>query len=151
MQTGTEEASEPNTTSKVEETFGEVTFMVDPDQEEVVVEWAANGQEGEVVQPYLAEAVPQAEQDEQRSTIGSNFFDQEGEWRSTVIGQTVGGKNVQVQKNPKGLGYLINFQSGGELPVELQGVFTKYEFAELQARLWLNKNHAQARSETAKS
>lgn len=92
---------------------------------------------------YLEKEVPQNPEDS--GPIGGDFFENTevaGEWHATVIGQTPGGKTLQVMKKRDGAGYVIAFNPGGELPKELDGVWTTYDRAEKAARLWLNEQHA---------
>lgn len=150
-QTDTEVVSGQQTADgKVAEVVGNAVFMVDPEDDDMTIEeWPVNGGYGNQG-AYLSEPVPQA-RDDASGPITTDFFGGGGEWKGTVIGKTPGGKEVQVVKNPAGMGYLINFRSGGELPRELDGMFTKYDYAESHARLWLNEQHAKAASQEAKS
>lgn len=138
MKTDTEEVSEPqpNSEKRVESEFGDVTFL---ESDEPVEEWpVADG----VPKPYLDGPVAQNPKD--AGPIGNDFWnkDKDGEWHATVIGETPGGKTLQVMKKKDGAGYLIAFNPGGELPRVLQGTWTSYDRAEKAARLWLNEQHA---------
>lgn len=139
MKTDIEEVSEPQPSSKqVEAEFGDAVFLEPTDP---VEEWPVD--DG-VPKAYLDKEVPQNPKDS--GPISGDFFDttKQGEWHATVIGQTPGGKNVQVMKKRDGAGYEIAFNPGGELPRDLQGVWTTYDRAEKQVRLWLNEQYAKA-------
>jgi hypothetical protein len=126
--------------SNIESEFGDVVFL---EQDSPTEEWP--------VQEYapLTEAISKTTED--AGPVRGDFFADDGNWHATVIGQTPGGKNVQVMKDPASAFYMIAFNPGGELPVELQGRFTSYDRAELHARIWLNTQYAKAASAKAKS
>ena len=45
-----------------------------------------------------------------------------------VVSKTKGGKELMIDQNGHGY-FFIKFSSGGQLPKELKGIYTKYEFA----------------------
>ena len=61
----------------------------------------------------------------------------EGDDGVTVIAKTPKGKTVQVRKRKEGLGYIIEFKEGGELPKEFSGIWTSYHLAEEPARQYV--------------
>jgi hypothetical protein len=52
---------------------------------------------------------------------------------------TPNGKEIQIQRDPKSAQYFIQFGSGGELPEELDGIFTNQLFAETAINKYLEK------------
>ena len=76
---------------------------------------------------------------EHEGTIGTDFWNPEGDWKSTVIGETPNGGRLQVMKREEGVGYRLAWQNGGVLPPECEGWFTSYDKAEQSARAYLNR------------
>ena len=52
---------------------------------------------------------------------------------------TPNGKEIQIQRDPRSAQYFIQFDSGGELPEELTGIFTNELFAETAINKYLEK------------
>ena len=62
---------------------------------------------------------------------------------------TPNGKEIQIQRDPKSAQYFIQFGSGGELPEELDGIFTNQLFAETAINKYLEKQETKkVKSET---
>jgi len=71
-----------------------------------------------------------------------NYFDSsvdEDDMGRTVIGHTPAGKTVQVTKRQEGIGYIVNFQEGGETPEMWNGIWTNYHLAEEMGRRYLTE------------
>ena len=45
-----------------------------------------------------------------------------------VVSKTKGGKEIVIDQNNHGY-FFIKFKSGGQMPKELLGIYTKYEYA----------------------
>lgn len=111
-------------------------------------------QPSEPVETEVAEApeayqdpgeVPMAEQEDAR--IDSDFWNQDDEWKATVIGETPTGNEVQVAKRPEGSGYILQLRKGGELPAAYKGWYTSYDKARDAGRVYLNEvNSAETES-----
>lgn len=111
---------------KTDEEVQSETVSPESDTEEVV--------QVEDTTVVFREEVPMAEE----GHIGGDFWNSDQEWAATQIGQTKGGKTVQVVKRSEGMGYEVNFREGGEKPAQLDGWFTSYDKAEQAARTYLN-------------
>lgn len=72
----------------------------------------------------------------ERSTQDSDVSNQ-------VVGTTVGGKDLQIFQTPAGY-WKVKFTSGGDLPPNLRGSFTRYEEAETQLHQYLTNNKVKA-------
>lgn len=79
--------------------------------------------------------------------IGQNFFSDDDEWHSTVIGETPGGAQLQITKCPDTVGYEMSWRHGGEMPAALKGWYTSYSKAEVAARTYLHQLWAEARKD----
>lgn len=60
--------------------------------------------------------------------------------------ETHNGKEIQFYRNPQAL-FQIRFGGGGELPQELQGLFTSERFAEAAVYSYLEKTKGRKKSD----
>jgi hypothetical protein len=52
---------------------------------------------------------------------------------------TTNGKEIDIVVAPNSQHYKVQFKTGGELPVELSGLFTSYKNALIAVAVYLNK------------
>jgi len=118
------------------ETIGETQWIP---QDDPVEEWPIIDADAGLV---YDDETPQADS----GNIGSGFFNrkEEGDWKETVVGKTIDGKNVVIKKRLEGIGYTINVGKS-QTPKELDGMFTTYSIAEREARLYLAKQRDNAK------
>lgn len=77
--------------------------------------------------------------------IGKNFFSDEQEWKSTLIGKTPNGAGLHITKRYEGVGYQLKFD-GGMLPAKLSGWYTTFDKAQTAARTYLSQSWDDARA-----
>ncbi len=101
--------------------------------------------------PNFTESVPNAEEGPIMRDYFKDGIDEDERGR-TVIGRTPSGKTVQVMKRLEGIGYVVNFQEGGETPEMWGGIWTNYHLAEEIARRYLTErwlDNAEKATDTA--
>lgn len=111
-------------------------------QDDPVEEWPIV--DADVGARSLDEEVPQADE----GRIGSGFFQRpaEDDWKQTLIGKDLNGKEIIVRKRLEGIGYEIIYgHSQAKKPRELDGMFTSYSIAEREARLFIAKQRDNAK------
>lgn len=131
MKTADEEVSEQASNTEVD-----LSFM-DDDVEHVE---SSDGQQAVFKEPTEEQRPSDSVPQEHEGVIGTDFWNSEGDWAATVIGETPDGNKLQVMKRPDGVGYRIGWRNGGVVPPECEGWFTSYDKAEQAARTYLNKN-----------
>jgi len=102
---------------------------------------------GKPNEPYLPNPVPPAEE----GPHTSDYFNPDGDWHKTKLGETPEGKEVFVAKRKDGTGYTLRYNKG-VMPADIHGSWwTTYRRAEEAGRFYLNKLHsnAQTSAETA--
>lgn len=63
---------------------------------------------------------------------------------------TPNGKELEIRRNERGF-FIITFTSGGELPIELQGIFTDSAKAERALNVYLNRKNTEQVDKNAKT
>jgi hypothetical protein len=62
---------------------------------------------------------------------------------------TPNGKNIEIQRDKSTAQYKIQFTTGGELPLELSGIFTNETYAQTAVNQYLDKQETKkVKSET---
>lgn len=63
----------------------------------------------------------------------------------TLVGKTVGGKELYICKHPNNAGYYFKFGLGGQLPKELDGLWLSFHIAEKEAKIYLGNDAERAK------
>lgn len=115
--------------------------------------------DGEVIEDFVQALNFEEPTEEQNPTdvkpqahegiVGNDFFDPQGEWAATALGETPDGKTVQVKKREDGAGYRICYREGLSKPEGVDGWFTNFEKAEHAGRVFLNRKWDEARASAA--
>lgn len=57
-----------------------------------------------------------------------------------LVGKTSGGKELYICKHPQAAGYYFRFGKGGQLPPQLDGLWTSFHIAEKEGKIYLANN-----------
>lgn len=71
--------------------------------------------------------------------------DQSSDVNDKIAGTTLGGKDLKIIQTPSG-SWKVVFTSGGDLPPNLRGFFTRWEEANHQVHLYLTQPPARSRN-----
>ena len=77
------------------------------------------------------------QQEDGISRVGSDFWDHDGDWKSTAVG-SIGNKTLHIAKRSDGSGYKLQFAEGGDLPPLYSGWYTSFDKAQNAAQEYLN-------------